>query len=88
MIPIPKIYAMPFAVKLGAWLLPHWNHVSSALSGFPQTDADVNAAKNVYPGDSYCQGYSPHAIWHEESASGLLELVFLGDAVNSILSKL
>ena len=85
MIPLPNLYKHSLSLKLGAWFLPHWNSLSSKLSGFPQTDPAVNAAKAVYPGDGYCQGYSPHAIWHEESASGLLEIVFLADAVNEIL---
>jgi len=87
MIPLPKLYSHQLAIKLGGWFLPHWNNLSSKISGFPQTDPAVNEAKNVYPGDSYCQGYSPHAIWHEESANGLLEIVFLADAVNEILGQ-
>jgi len=86
-IPLPALYKHESAIRMGAWLLPHWNALATKISGFPQTDADVNAAKNVYPGDFYCQGYSPHAIWHEESANGLLELVFLANSVNGILSK-
>ena len=86
-IPMPSVYKHQSAIRLGAWLLPHWNALSTSISGFAQTDKDVVSAKNVYPGDSYCQGYSPHAIWHEESANGLLELVFMADAVNGVLSK-
>ncbi len=40
---------------------------------------NVNKSFNVYPGDNYCKTYSPHAIWHEESANGLLEILFLSD---------
>jgi len=39
---------------------------------------------NVYPGDMKCRLQSPHALWHEESANGLLEVIFLGDKMNQI----
>jgi hypothetical protein len=48
---------------------------------------NVVNSKNVYPGDDQCRGYSPHSLWHEESANGLLEIVFLADFMNKILSK-
>jgi len=61
--------------------------MSTRISQIPQTDENVVKSKNVYPGDDQCRGYSPHALWHEESANGLLEIVFLGDFMNKILSK-
>jgi len=61
--------------------------MSTRISQIPQTDENVVKSKNVYPGDEQCRGYSPHALWHEESANGLLEIVFLGDFMNKILSK-
>lgn len=67
--------------------MPYWNEVSTKISGFAQTDEAVVNAKNVYPGDSQCRGSSPHALWHEESANGLLEIVFLADYMNLLLSK-
>ena len=86
-IPMPAVYKHPSALRLASWFLPHWNAFSTKISGFAQTDDAVVTATNVYPGDSFCQGYSPHAIWHEESANGLLELVFMADAVNHVLEK-
>jgi hypothetical protein len=44
-------------------------------------------AKNLYPGDAHCRTHSPHALWHEESANGLLEIVFVADYIHSIISK-
>jgi len=48
---------------------------------------NVVNSKNVYPGDDKCRGTSPHALWHEESANGLLEIVFLADTVAGLLQK-
>ena len=61
--------------------------MSTRISQFPQTDENVVKSKNVYPGDDQCRGFSPHALWHEESANGLLEIVFLGDFMHKILAK-
>jgi hypothetical protein len=46
----------------------------------------VTNAHNLYPGDAHCRTHSPHALWHEESANGLLEIVFLADYVHGLLS--
>ena len=67
--------------------MPYWNSASTKLSGFAQTDEDVVKAGNVYPGASLCRGTSPHALWHEESANGLLEIVFLADYINHLLKE-
>lgn len=67
--------------------MPHWNAFSTQLSGFAQTDSDVVEAHNMYPGDAHCRTHSPHALWHEESANGLLEIVFLADYVHGLLNK-
>jgi len=61
--------------------------MSTRISQIPQTDENVVKSHNVYPGDDQCRGHSPHALWHEESANGLLEIVFLGDFMHKILSK-
>lgn len=85
-IPLPELYH-PIPNKLGAWFMPYWNGISTKLSGFAQTDEAVVNSQNVYPGDSQCRGTSPHALWHEESANGLLEIVFLADYINHLLTK-
>jgi len=64
-----------------------WNQKSSEISGFPQTDDAVLTSHGLYPGVAQCRGYSPHALWHEESANGLLEFVYMADNINKILSK-
>jgi len=86
-IPITNVYKHPFLVSLGGALLPDINSFSNGISGFAQTDSNVENSFGVYPGDTHCRHYSPHAIWHEESANGLLEIVFLTDAINGILLK-
>jgi len=68
-------------------ITPDINELSTRISQVPQTDSAVTSSKNIYPGEDQCKGYSPHALWHEESANGLLEIVFLGDFMNKILSK-
>ena len=67
--------------------MPHYNALSTQISGFPETDDAVTNAKNLYPGDSKCRSHSPHALWHEESANGLLEIVFTADFVHGLITK-
>ena len=77
----------PLVNELGALFLPSWNKIANHISGVPQTDDYVNQSLDLYPGDDHCRGYSPHALWHEEAADGLLELTFLCDYGNKILTK-
>jgi len=86
MVKLPFLWK-PVPNEIGALLLPTWNKLASDLSGVPQLDEYVNQSMDVYPGDSKCRGYSPHALWHEESASGLLELVLLADYINGVVIK-
>jgi len=74
-------------MQINSILMPHINHFASGISQFPQLDPNVNASKDVYPGDDTCRAYSPHAVWHEESAAGFLEIIFLSDFINGVLSK-
>lgn len=67
-------YATPLVDKLG-----------SAISGVPQTDIDVVKSRNVYPGEHECNLKEAHSIWHEVSANGLVEIIFLTDYVNGLL---
>lgn len=85
-IPLTWLYN-DVGVGLGAKFMLDWNDLANRISGTPQTDDNVTTATNVYPGDSKCRGDSAHALWHEESANGLLEIVFLADFVNSVLIK-
>ena len=73
--------------EIGALLLPLYNKISSDISGFPQLDDYINESMDVYPGDYKCRGYSPHALWHEESANGLWELTMLTDYFNKLVIK-
>jgi len=66
----------------GAWLAQPLNAFASKLSGFPQTDDYFVTGKNLYPGQAKCRVSSPHALWHEQSANGFVELTFLADTIN------
>ena len=85
-IPI-SLLMKPLPNEIGAILLPSWNKLASDISGVPQLDEYINESSDVYPGDFKCRGYSPHALWHEESANGLLELALLADYINGVIIK-
>lgn len=84
-VPLTMVYKHDLLIAIGGGLLPDVNAFANKFSGFAQTDANVEESFEVYPGDDQCRNYSPHAIWHEESANGLLEIVFLADGINHIL---
>ena len=46
---------------------------------------NIDAFEDVYPGDEHCRDYSPHALWHELSGPGLLEVTYLLDYINYII---
>ena len=85
--PVQDSFYDPIPMQIAAAMLPYVNQLASKISGFPQTDESVNDSVNVYPGDSKCRVEQPHALWHEESANGLLELIFVTDYIHQILMK-
>lgn len=85
-IPLPFLYN-PVILHLGAGFMPLWNEVADRIAGTTNSDANVRMARNVYPGDAACRAYSPHALWHEQSANGLLDIVYVGDFMNSIIEQ-
>jgi len=84
--PIPFLWKR-IPNEIGGLLLPAWNKLASDISGVPQLDDNVTQSIDVYPGDFKCRGYSPHALWHEESANGLLEIALLADYFNGVVAK-
>ena len=87
-IPIFTPLYHPIPLWIGATATPLWNHLSDTLSGFIQTDDAIKNGIHVYPGDHHCRHISPHALWHEESAYGLLDMVFLADYVHKVLGQM
>ena len=66
-------------------MLPFVNAIADDITHFPIDDDNVRLAKDVYPGAAKCRLQQAHSIWHEESAAGLLELVYVADYINSVL---
>ena len=85
-IPVPELWG-PMGLRLAAFFMPYYNKIADDISKFPESDSGVKRSKNVYPGDDYCRTYQAHSIWHEESASGLIELVFVADAINKVIQN-
>lgn len=75
----PKWIFHPIALHVGASVTPLINDIGNLLSGFPQTDIYMKEGKDVYPGWRTCNVHSPHALWHQESADGLADLILLVD---------
>lgn len=84
-LPVPELYNV-VGLHIGAIMMPYINAMADKLTGFPQTDAAVSDSINVYPGDTKCRAYTPHSIWHEESANGFLEFVFMADYINKVIT--
>ena len=73
------IFKNPFVNDLGALIMPDFNELMNKLTGFTHTDSSLQDGHNIYPGDTWCRKQQPHSKWHEQSASGLLDLMFLSD---------
>ena len=71
-----------FTMTLAAYFMPFWNRVAYAFSDFKETDKNVQHMFQVYPGDSQCRAFSPHALWHEESATAMSEVVYIANYIN------
>jgi len=82
-IPLPFLYG-DTVLGYAAEFMPTWNSWAVKLSGYVQTDDDVKNGTNLYPGQAQCKTHSPHALWHEESANGLLEIALVGDTVHRL----
>ena len=74
-------------MKLAAYFMPYWNRVAYAFSGLNETDKSVQHMFQVYPGDNQCRAFSPHALWHEESATVMSEVIFIANYMNQITSS-
>lgn len=57
------------------------------LTGYVETDANVQNCVDVYPADYRCRVEQSHSKWHEEGGNGLLDLVFLSDDVFSVTTN-
>jgi len=85
-LPVPGFQTHPI-IYLGGFVVPMVNGFADSLTGFEQTDANVNESKFVYPGQEHCKHDQGHSIWHEVSANGLLDLVYLCDHMNGLVKK-
>lgn len=74
----------PLDNLLGAFLMPLVNRMGDFLTGYPHPSY-VTDCGAVYPGSTMCRARIAHAKWHEESANGLVDLIYLTDDVRSIL---
>lgn len=85
-LPIPGFETHP-AILIGGSLIPYLNGIADSLTGFQQTDANVNESQFVYPGQAKCKHDQGHSIWHEVSANGLLDLMFFCDHMSQLIDK-
>merc|ERR1719498_1740791 len=65
-------------------MTPYVYKVADALSGFYEHDHELNTLGKVFPGDKFCRVDSPHALWHEVSANGLMNFAYLANHVNGL----
>ena len=85
---MPEWFWSHTSQRIGEFFTPLINDIASAMTGFPQTDRVMASGKKIYPGSEHCDVYSPHALWHEESANGFLEIVLLTDYVVGLLDSI
>ena len=84
---ITGFFDQKFMIAWGAKHISKINSIADWFTGFEQTDYNVNESVNVYPGQSFCKTTQAHSIWHEQSANGLLDLIYLCDYTNYLTEK-
>ena len=57
--PVPHWAYKHFVLKAFAFVTPYFNHMIDVLTGMPYAEL------GIYPGSTYCNQHSPHAIWHQ-----------------------
>merc|ERR1711865_411304 len=72
----------------GNLVTPSLFALANNLTKFPHNDDDYQQTKDIYPGQSHCnvKASAPHAKWHEISATGLMDLAFMSDAVRTTIN--
>ena len=75
----------PVANHLGAKLGFVVNAIANVLTRFDRHDALLQLQIKVYPGDGKCRAEQGHSKWHELSANGLVDLVYLAESLNGII---
>jgi hypothetical protein len=72
------------ANKIGAWLMPFVNALADKMTTYRHS-LTVKTGLHVYPDCERCRSQEPHSKWHEESAVGLTDLVYLTDDIDALL---
>ena len=81
---VGKFLTSPNANRIGGLLIPYVNAITDHMTGYIHPD-NVRKAKDIYPGDEVCRFLVAHAKWHEQSANGLVDLIFLTDDIHSVI---
>jgi len=76
--------ASPGANKVGAWAMPFVNILADKLTSYSH-DFAVKTGYEIYPDCKRCRAQEPHSKWHEQSAVGLTDLVYLTDDIDYVL---
>lgn len=79
-----NILFAPMTMHIAVAITPYVYRVADALSGFYEQDHELNTVGKVFPGDKFCRIDSPHALWHEISANGLMNFAYLANHVNGL----
>ena len=82
------LFTNEIVLRKGYNFLPKFNAIMNLLTTFEQFEQNFHYSYNIYPGEAWCNPSSPHAMWHTESAVGLLDFTYLGDELYRIVRLL
>eukprot|EP00300_Choanocystis_sp_HF-7_P037940 c54390_g1_i1.p1 GENE.c54390_g1_i1~~c54390_g1_i1.p1 ORF type:complete len:376 (+),score=10.68 c54390_g1_i1:23-1129(+) len=85
LIPGPWLYSPEDNIR-GAEVMPEINAIGNDISGYNHTDDDLQDAINTYPGDYECRRQEPHSKWHEQSGNALIDLMWLTDDIDRVIT--
>ena len=77
----------PFVLFMAGFGIPLDYGVANSMMGFWQSDVKTNVSWDVYPGGWQCKHQQGHSIWHEVTAKGLLDMIFLANYMTCLVER-
>ena len=77
----------PFTNWIGGLVHPWYNRLINYFMSYKHNNEDFQMAKNVYPGENWCNYRIPHAKWHLQTSIAVLDLVRITQDLDQIFRE-
>ena len=73
--------------ELGGLIMPWFNTIINRWSNLDHENLDFQMARELYPGEGYCNYQIPHAKWHVEAGIAALDMIKVAQDLDLMLAK-